>query len=155
MRIESSVTSLSWIPSEAVTGLNRAMFESGVAHYDEELAPRIRGQGLTIGQDFFLVFSPEREDPGNAKFSTRSIPKVCGGTTPNCQEVGVTLYGKVIDRVVPVSSTRVAESSGPGARATARSSSTSPPRRPNRAIPRRGFWRRWDSQDSGTAKFSR
>jgi UDP-N-acetyl-D-glucosamine dehydrogenase len=76
---------------------------------DEELFPRIAKRGLKIGKDYFLVFSPEREDPGNAKFSTRSIPKVCGGTTPACLEVGVTLYGKVIDRVVPVSSTRVAE----------------------------------------------
>ena len=76
---------------------------------DEELLPRITQRGFTVGKDYFLVFSPEREDPGNAKFSTRSIPKVCGGTTPNCLQVGVTLYGKVIDRVVPVSSTRVAE----------------------------------------------
>ena len=76
---------------------------------DEELLPRITRRGFTVGKDYFLVFSPEREDPGNAKFNTRSIPKVCGGTTPNCQQVGVALYGKVIDRVVPVSSTRVAE----------------------------------------------
>lgn len=76
---------------------------------DEELFPRITARGFTIGKDYFLVFSPEREDPGNAKFSTRTIPKVCGGTTAACQEVGVTLYGKVIDRVIPVSSTRVAE----------------------------------------------
>ncbi len=76
---------------------------------DEELLPRITARGFTVGEDYFLVFSPEREDPGNARFSTRSIPKVCGGTTPACQEVGVKLYGSVIDRVVPVSSTRVAE----------------------------------------------
>jgi UDP-N-acetyl-D-glucosamine dehydrogenase len=76
---------------------------------DEELLPRLERRGLTIGKDYFLVFSPEREDPGNAKFSTKSIPKVCGGTTPACQEVGVKLYGSVIDRIVPVSSTRVAE----------------------------------------------
>jgi UDP-N-acetyl-D-glucosamine dehydrogenase len=76
---------------------------------DEELLPRLQRHGMTIGKDYFLVFSPEREDPGNAKFSTKSIPKVCGGTTPACQEVGVKLYGSVIDRIVPVSSTRVAE----------------------------------------------
>jgi UDP-N-acetyl-D-glucosamine dehydrogenase len=76
---------------------------------DEELRPRIEARGFTIGKDYFLVFSPEREDPGNARFNTRTIPKVCGGTTPACQEVGVKLYGGVIDRVVPVSSTRVAE----------------------------------------------
>jgi UDP-N-acetyl-D-glucosamine dehydrogenase len=55
------------------------------------------------------VYSPEREDPGNPNFTTRTIPKVCGGHTQACQEVGVALYGQVIDRVVPVSSTRAAE----------------------------------------------
>jgi UDP-N-acetyl-D-glucosamine dehydrogenase len=55
------------------------------------------------------VFSPEREDPGNAKYHTRTIPKICGGTTPACLEVGIALYGQAIDKVVPVSSTRAAE----------------------------------------------
>jgi UDP-N-acetyl-D-glucosamine dehydrogenase len=76
---------------------------------DEELKPRIESRGFTIGKDIFLVFSPEREDPGNPEFTTRTIPKVCGGTTPACLELGVALYGAVIDRVVPVSSTRAAE----------------------------------------------
>ncbi len=76
---------------------------------EEELKPRIEGTGLTVGEDVFLVFSPEREDPGNAKFTTHSIPKVCGGTTPSCLQVGLALYGHVIDTVVPVSSTRAAE----------------------------------------------
>jgi UDP-N-acetyl-D-glucosamine dehydrogenase len=76
---------------------------------DEELLPRIEARGLKVGTDAFLVFSPEREDPGNASFSTRTIPKVCGGITPACLEVGVALYGAVIDQVVPVSSTRAAE----------------------------------------------
>lgn len=76
---------------------------------DEELVPRIASRGFTIGSDYFVVFSPEREDPGNAKFSTRSIPKVCGGVTPSCLDAGVALYSKAIDKVVPVSSTRVAE----------------------------------------------
>ena len=76
---------------------------------DEELAPRIAARGLTLGRDVFLVFSPEREDPGNENFCTRTIPKVCGGFTPDCLEVGVALYSQVIDRVVPVSSTRTAE----------------------------------------------
>lgn len=76
---------------------------------DEELKPRIESRGFTVGEDLFLVFSPEREDPGNPNFSTRSIPKVCGGATPACQEAGLALYGQVIDRVVPVSSTRAAE----------------------------------------------
>ncbi len=76
---------------------------------DEELLPRIAARGLTVGKDYFLTFSPEREDPGNKNFNTRTIPKVCGGITPACRDVGVTLYGKIIDRIVPVSSTRVAE----------------------------------------------
>jgi UDP-N-acetyl-D-glucosamine dehydrogenase len=76
---------------------------------EEELLPRLEARGLKVGVDAFLVFSPEREDPGNASFTTRTIPKVCGGVTPACQEVGVALYGSVIDKVVPVSSTRAAE----------------------------------------------
>jgi UDP-N-acetyl-D-glucosamine dehydrogenase len=76
---------------------------------DEELQPRIESRGFKVGEDIFLVFSPEREDPGNASFTTRTIPKVCGGITPACLEVGVALYGAVIDKVVPVSSTRAAE----------------------------------------------
>lgn len=76
---------------------------------DEELLPRIEKRGFKVGSDYFLVYSPEREDPGNKNFSTRQIPKVCGGTTPACQEVGLALYSGVIDKVVPVSSTRAAE----------------------------------------------
>ena len=76
---------------------------------DEELKPRIESTGLKVGKDIFLVFSPEREDPANADYVTKTIPKVCGGTTPACLEVGKALYGTVIDRVVPVSSTRTAE----------------------------------------------
>lgn len=76
---------------------------------DEELLPRVESNGLQVGKDIFLVYSPEREDPGNPNFSTRTIPKVCGGHTPSCLEVGLSLYGQVIDKVVPVSSTRAAE----------------------------------------------
>src|SRR5262245_5382328 len=76
---------------------------------DEILLETFKSTGLKVGQDYFLVFSPEREDPGNAKFSTRTIPKVVGGTTPDCLEVGKTLYSQIIDRVIPVSSTRAAE----------------------------------------------
>ena len=76
---------------------------------DEELLPRVESGGLKVGEDVFLVYSPEREDPGNPSFSTRTIPKVCGGHTAACLEVGLALYGQVIDRVVPVSSTRAAE----------------------------------------------
>lgn len=76
---------------------------------DEELKPRVESKGLVVGKDVFLVYSPEREDPGNPNFHTRTIPKVCGGYTAACQQAGLALYGQVIDTVVPVSSTRVAE----------------------------------------------
>jgi len=76
---------------------------------EEELKPRIESRGFVIGKDIYLVFSPEREDPGNQDFTTRTIPKVVGGVTPQCLEAGIALYGKVIDKVVPVSSTRAAE----------------------------------------------
>jgi UDP-N-acetyl-D-glucosamine dehydrogenase len=76
---------------------------------DEVLLDLFRKSGMEVGRDYFLVFSPEREDPGNQKFSTRTIPKVVGGTTPACLELGVSLYRQVIDNVVPVSSTRAAE----------------------------------------------
>jgi len=76
---------------------------------DEILLEKFRPTGLVVGQDYFLVFSPEREDPGNPKFSTRTIPKVVGGTTPACLEAGETLYSQVIDKVVTVSSRRAAE----------------------------------------------
>lgn len=76
---------------------------------DEELLPRIERCGLKVGQDIFLAFSPEREDPGNQQYSLRAIPKVCGGVTPACLDVACALYGQVIDRIVPVSSTKAAE----------------------------------------------
>ena len=76
---------------------------------EEELRPRLESRGFTVGHDLFLVFSPEREDPGNPHFQTRTIPKVCGGSTPACLEAGLSLYRAAVDRVVPVSSTRAAE----------------------------------------------
>ncbi|WP_432241522.1 nucleotide sugar dehydrogenase [Herbaspirillum robiniae] len=76
---------------------------------DEELLPRVQRNGLVAGKDIFLAFSPEREDPGNADFTTKTIPKVLGGYTPACAEVATVLYSNVIDRVVPVSSTKAAE----------------------------------------------
>lgn len=76
---------------------------------EEILRPVIEKAGLSIGKDFFLVYSPEREDPGNADYSTVTIPKVVGGTTPACLAAGEALYGAIIERVVPVSSTRTAE----------------------------------------------
>lgn len=77
---------------------------------DEVLLPLFAERGFTPGKDYFLAFSPEREDPANKNFSTRTIPKVVGGMTPNCLRVAATAYGEVVDRVVEVSSTRVAES---------------------------------------------
>lgn len=76
---------------------------------DEEIKPRIESAGLVVGENIFLVFSPEREDPANPEFVTKTIPKVCGGITKPCLEAGMALYGHVIDQVVPVSSTQVAE----------------------------------------------
>lgn len=76
---------------------------------EEELLPRLASTGLRVGEDIFLVYSPEREDPGNPDFSTRSIPKICGGHTPACLEAGMALYEKAIDQVIAVSSTQVAE----------------------------------------------
>lgn len=76
---------------------------------EELLLPKFTAKGFEVGKDFFLVFSPEREDPGNARFTTRTIPKVLGGVTAQCREIGQILYGQVVDKVVPVSSTRTAE----------------------------------------------
>jgi UDP-N-acetyl-D-glucosamine dehydrogenase len=76
---------------------------------EEELRPRLEARGFTVGVDTFLVFSPEREDPGNPDFETRTIPKVCGGSSEACLQAGIALYSPAIDTVVPVSSTRAAE----------------------------------------------
>lgn len=76
---------------------------------EEVLLPYVENAGLSVGDDFYLVYSPEREDPGNAKFSTHTIPKVLGGHTAACTEVGSALYSAFIEKVVPVSSTRAAE----------------------------------------------
>lgn len=77
---------------------------------EEELLPRIEKKtGLKVGEDIFLVYSPEREDPGNKNFTTHTIPKVVGGHTEACLEVGKALYQSAIDQIVPVSSTKAAE----------------------------------------------
>lgn len=75
----------------------------------EELLPRVQESGLIVGENIFLVYSPEREDPGNPDFETRTIPKIIGGDTAACLEVGTALYEQAIDKVVPVSSTKAAE----------------------------------------------
>lgn len=75
----------------------------------EEIVPRVEARGLTIGEDAFVVYSPEREDPGNPVYSARNIPKLVGGATPACLEMGQLLYSRICEKVVPVSSTQVAE----------------------------------------------
>jgi len=78
---------------------------------DELVRPILEGTGLRAGRDFFLAFSPERVDPGPAysQFTIRNVPKVVGGVTAACTRVAGALYGAVVERVVPVSGTRVAE----------------------------------------------
>ena len=76
---------------------------------EELLLPALSAGGLVVGRDFWLAFSPEREDPGNANYTTSRIPKVVGGMTPACQELAGHLYAQVIDKVIPVSSPRAAE----------------------------------------------
>ncbi len=76
---------------------------------DELMLPMFEKGGLKVGEDFFMCFSPERVDPGNVKFQTKNIPKVVGGITPACTELGALFYGQALDTVVPVGSTRVAE----------------------------------------------
>jgi UDP-N-acetyl-D-glucosamine dehydrogenase len=76
---------------------------------DELVRPMLERPGLRPGKEFFLCFSPERVDPGNAKYQTANIPKVVGGTTPECTEVAALFYSQAVETVVPVSSTQVAE----------------------------------------------
>lgn len=76
---------------------------------EEIILPCIEKQGLKVGTDVFLVYSPEREDPGNPNFASVDIPKVVGGVTESCLRHGAALYGAVFGQVVEVSSTKVAE----------------------------------------------
>jgi len=76
---------------------------------DEVILPRLEQTGLRVGLDFHLGFSPERVDPGNPIYQTKQIPKVVGGTTPECTRLAAILYGACLEKVVPVSSPRVAE----------------------------------------------
>jgi UDP-N-acetyl-D-glucosamine dehydrogenase len=75
----------------------------------EILLPALESTGLTVGEDFFLAFSPERVDPGNPTYGTRNTPKVVGGITDDCCRVAVALYQPAIDTLVPVSTTEAAE----------------------------------------------
>lgn len=76
---------------------------------EEEILPRIEQRGFKVGESIFLIYSPEREDPGNKNFETRTIPKIVGGHTGNCLEAGSALYRAAIDKIVPVTSTKAAE----------------------------------------------
>jgi UDP-N-acetyl-D-glucosamine dehydrogenase len=76
---------------------------------DELVLPMLSKSGLQVGKDFFLCFSPERVDPGNPKYQTANIPKVVGGCTPACTEMGRLFYSQALQKVVPVGSTQVAE----------------------------------------------
>src|SRR5229473_1092446 len=76
---------------------------------DELVLPMLESADIKVGRDFFLCFSPERVDPGNPKYQTANIPKVVGGSTPACTEVGALFYSQALEKVVPVSSTQVAE----------------------------------------------
>jgi UDP-N-acetyl-D-glucosamine dehydrogenase len=76
---------------------------------EEVVQPLLERGGLKAGRDFFLAFSPERVDPGNGTFTTRNVPKVVGGMTPDCAELAAALYNSAVENVVPVSSPRVAE----------------------------------------------
>jgi len=76
---------------------------------DEVVLPALEASGLAVGKDFCLAFSPERIDPGNPTYTTRTIPKVIGGITPTCTRLATALYRCVVERTVPVSSSKVAE----------------------------------------------
>ena len=76
---------------------------------EEVILPMLKGSGLKVGEDFFLCYSPERVDPGNRDYHTSNIPKVIGGVTPACTQMGELFYSQFLDQVIPVSTTRVAE----------------------------------------------
>lgn len=77
---------------------------------DEELKKILETGGLRAGQDFYLAYSPEREDPNNKEFSTSTIPKVVGGCSKECLIVAKALYDQIVVKTVPVSTTKIAES---------------------------------------------
>ena len=76
---------------------------------EEVLKPSLEKHGFEIGKNFYLIYSPEREDPGNKKFEATNIPKIVGGVTQNCLKIGVSIYENIIKEVIPVSSTKTAE----------------------------------------------
>ncbi|MFD9899659.1 nucleotide sugar dehydrogenase [Mesorhizobium sp. UC74_2] len=105
--IVSTMESLApYLRAEQLLSLESTTYPGTTA---EVLQPYIAKRELRIGENFYLVYSPEREDPGNAHFNTRTIPKIVGGSTVTCREIGHALYANAIDNVVLVSSTQVAE----------------------------------------------
>jgi UDP-N-acetyl-D-glucosamine dehydrogenase len=76
---------------------------------EEEMLPILEASGLKVGKDFYLAYSPERENPGDKIYSTAKIPKVVGGVTPSCRKVAKALYDQIVVRTIPVSAPRVAE----------------------------------------------
>ncbi|MDQ3643862.1 MAG: nucleotide sugar dehydrogenase [Actinomycetota bacterium] len=76
---------------------------------EEVVQPLLEATGMAVGEDFFLAYSPERIDPGNTRFTVRTTPKIVSGVTRRCQEAATSLYGKLVDRVVPTRGTREAE----------------------------------------------
>jgi len=104
--IETADAITPWLRAGQIVSLESTTYPGTT---EEILLPRFQQTGLTIGEDIFLVYSPEREDPGNRQFNTRTIPKLIGGQTPTCLQVGVALYEKAIDKLVTLSSTKAAE----------------------------------------------
>jgi UDP-N-acetyl-D-glucosamine dehydrogenase len=78
-------------------------------HHRRVDRPELETSGLKVGEDFYVAFSPERIDPGNASFNTHNTPKIVGGITPECTETARLFYSQFIERVIPVSSTKCAE----------------------------------------------
>ena len=76
---------------------------------EDILLPMFTSGRLKAGRDFFLVYSPEREDPGRVDFTTRTTPKIVGGITKNCTKLGTAIYSKIVEKVVPLNSTKDAE----------------------------------------------
>ena len=76
---------------------------------EEEVIPRLEKSGLVVGKDIYVCYSPEREDPGNESYSTRTIPKIVGAYSDNCLDVAVSIYSQAVNKVVTVSSIKVAE----------------------------------------------
>ena len=89
--------------------------DSGPPRTFRDRRPRYRehlcahASGMKVGEDFFLCFSPERVDPGNSQYQTKNIPKVVGGITPACTEIGALFYKQALEHAIPVSNTGVAE----------------------------------------------